>query len=90
MRVKEKEELVEFELFIADIYWLRNLRRRVLSNGEGLLEKCLCRNVRKALRLGMFSSRGQREEKRRRTIYWEIYLWRIFKLHFTSPLHLRR
>lgn len=31
MRVKEKEELVEFELFIADIYWLRNLRRRVLS-----------------------------------------------------------
>lgn len=78
MRAREKEELVEFELFIADIYWLRNLSRRVRSV------------VRKALRLGMFSSRGQREEKRLRTIYWEIYLWRIFKLHFTSPLHLRR
>lgn len=68
MRAREKEELVEFELFIADIYWLRDLRRRALSNGEGLLEKRLCRNVRKALRLGMFSSRGQRQEKRLRTV----------------------
>lgn len=31
MKAREKEELVEFELFIADIYWLRNLRRRVRS-----------------------------------------------------------
>lgn len=65
-------------------------KESALSNGEGLLEKCLCRNVRKALRLGMFSSRGQREENRRCTIYWVICLWRIFKLHFTSPLHRRR
>lgn len=88
MRVREKEERVEFELFIADIYLPQKFEKEsALSNGEGLLEKCLYRNVRKAPRLG---SRGQREEKRRRTIYWEIYLWRIFKLHFTSPLHLRR
>lgn len=31
MRAREKEERVVFELFIADIYWLRNLRRRVRS-----------------------------------------------------------
>lgn len=88
MRAREKEERVEFELFIADIYLAEKFEKEsALSNGEGLLEKCLCRNVSKAPRLG---SRGRREEKRRRTIYWEIYLWRIFKLHFTSPLHLRR
>lgn len=30
-RAREKEELVAFALFIADIYWLRNLRRKVRS-----------------------------------------------------------
>lgn len=39
MRAREKEKNVAFGLFIADIYWLGNLRRRVYVLD---IEKYLC------------------------------------------------
>lgn len=67
---KEKEsererDTAAFALFIADIYWLGNLKKKkegvcVLSDSERVLdtEKCLCWNVRDALWLATLSSQG--------------------------------
>lgn len=68
----------------------QKIEESALSFSDGLLDKCFCWNVKKALRLEIFSIRGQRQERRRCTIYCEMYLSGIFRLQYTSSLHLRR
>lgn len=50
VRAREKEELGAGALFIADVM-AQKFEDSALSDSEGLSEKCLCGNVRKALRL---------------------------------------